>query len=105
MKASLIAISFTYKMEYISFKIISPMNISLKSLFYQNDERKKRSGFFFILWFLCVSFASFSYPSSKRLTGKIIEMKTNDTRDLPSSILKGFERLSAPINQTAMEYR
>lgn len=60
---------------------------------------------FFILWFLCVSFASFSYPSSKRLTGKIIEMKTNDTRDLPSSILKGFERLSAPINQTAMEYR
>lgn len=104
MKASLIAISVTYKMEYIIFKIISPMNISLKILFYQNDERKKRSGFF-ILWFLCVSFASFSYPSSKRLAGKIIEMKTNDTRDLPSSILKGFERLSAPINQTAMEYR
>lgn len=80
------------------------MNISLKSLFYHNDKKEKRSGFF-ILWLLCVSFASFSYPSSRRLAGKIVEMKTNDTHDLPSSILKGFERLSASINQTAMEYR
>lgn len=78
------------------------MNISLKSLFKHILNWETLS--FFILWSLCVSFASFSYPSTN-LAGEIVEMKTNDTQDPPSSIFKGFERLSAPINQTAMEYR
>lgn len=79
------------------------MNISLKSLFKHILKNEKRS----VSWFYDRSaFRLLHFHIPRRsLAGEIVEMKTNDTHDPPSSIFKGFERLSTPINQTAMEYR
>lgn len=60
----------------------------------------------FLFFMIALRFFCFYFHIPRRsLAGEIVEMKTNDTHDPPSSIFKGFEQLSAPINQTAMEYR